>query len=61
MIDGVKLFGMSLYPILLLLLLDSFSHQHLLITFHWSLRDSKPLQVSRTLHSNLADLNNAVV
>ena len=29
--------------------------------FHWSLRDSKPPQVSRILHSILADLNNAVV
>ena len=28
---------------------------------YWSLNDSKSTQVSRTLHSILADLNNAVV
>ena len=39
----------------------SFSHQRLLIVFHRSLSDSKSLQVSRTLLSILADLNNAVV
>ena len=31
------------------------------MVFHWSLSDNKPLQVSRTLLSILADLNNAVV
>ena len=32
-----------------------------MMVFHWSLSDSKFLQVSRTLLSSLADLNNAVV
>ena len=31
------------------------------MVFHWSLSDSKSLQVSRTFSSILADLNNAVV
>ncbi len=31
------------------------------MVFHWSLSDSKSPQVSRTLLSILADLNNAVV
>ena len=31
------------------------------MVFHWSLSDSKSLQVSRTLLGILADLNNAVV
>ena len=40
---------------------ESFSHQHWLIVFHWSLSDSKSPQDSRTRLSNLVDLNNAVV
>ena len=43
--------------ILLLLLLESLSHQH----YEWSLSDSKSPQVSRTLLSILADFNNTVV
>ena len=39
----------------------SFSHQRLLMVSHWSLSDNKSPQVSRTLLSILADLNNAVV
>ena len=46
---------------LLLLLLEDFSHQLMLIVFHWSLSDSKSPQISRTLLSILADLNNVVV
>ena len=42
-------------------LIISFSHQRLLMVFHCSLSESKPLQVSRTLLSILAVLNNAVV
>ena len=38
---------------------DGFSHQ--LMVFHWSLSDNKSPQVSRTLLSILAVLNNAVV
>ena len=37
-----------------------FSYQSLQIVFHWSLCDSKSLQVSSTLLSILANLNNAV-
>ena len=50
--------------LLLLLLLfthNSFSHERLLMVFHWSLRDSKCPQVSRTLLRILTVLNNAVV
>ena len=42
----------------LFLLLESFSHQLMLMVFLWSLSDSKSPQVSRTL---LSILNNAVV
>ena len=41
--------------------LESFSHQITLMVFHWSLSDNKSPQVSRTLLSILAILNNAVV
>ena len=40
--------------------LESFSHQLTLMVFHWSLSDSKSPQVSRTLLSILADLNNTL-
>ena len=40
---------------------ETFSHQHQLMVFHWSLRDNKTPKVSKTLLSILADLNNAVV
>ena len=39
----------------------SFSLQHELMVFYWSLGDDKCSQVSRTFPSILADLNNAVV
>ena len=39
---------------------ESFSHQRELMIFQWTLSDSNSPQVSRTLLSNLADLNNAV-
>ncbi len=55
----------QLIRLLLLLLLlfthQSFSHQRQPMIFYWSLSDSKSLQVSRTLLSILAVLNNAVV
>ena len=38
----------------------SFSHQRQLMVFHWSLIDSKSPQISRTLLSILAVLNNVV-
>ena len=43
------------------LLRESFSHQRKQIVFHWSLNDSKSPQVSWTLFSILAVLNNVVV
>ena len=43
------------------LLLKSFSHQRQLMVFHRSLSDRKSTQVSRTLLSILASLNNAVM
>ena len=45
----------------MILLLECFSHQRLLVAFHWSLGDSKSSQVSRTFHSILTNLNNDVV
>ena len=42
-------------------LIKSFSHPFYLMVFHWSLSDRKSPQVSRTLFSILAVLNNAVV
>ena len=46
---------------LTLLLLEIFPHQHKMIVFHWSLSDSEPPKISRTLLNILTDLNNAVV
>ena len=43
------------------LLIESFSHQFKLMVFHWNMSDSKSPQVSRTLPSILAVLNNVVV
>ena len=43
------------------LLVESFSHQRLLMVFYWSLSNSKSPQVSRTLLNILADHNNPVV
>ena len=42
------------------LLIQSFSHQRHLMVFHWILSDSKLPQVSRTILSILAILNNVV-
>ena len=56
--------SLSLLLLLLLslfLLLESFSHQHSLMVFHWGLSDNKSPQLSRTLLSILANLKNAVV
>ena len=47
--------------VLIILLLESFSRQRLLMVFLWSLIDSKSPQVSRTLLSILTDLNSIVV
>ena len=46
---------------LLILLLEIFSYLHYLMVFHWSLSGGWCPQVSRTLLSIVADLNNAVV
>ena len=43
------------------LLFWSFSHQNYLMVLHWSLSDSKSLQVSSILHSILAVLSNAII
>ena len=50
-----------LHLLLLLLVLLSFPHHRVPMLSHWSLSDSKPPKVSRTLLSILADLNIAVV
>ena len=47
--------------VVIILLLESFSHEHYRMVFHWSLSDSNSPQISWTLLSILADLNNAVV
>ena len=53
---------MLLYIIIIIIIHYSFfSHQRTLMVFHWKLSDSKSPQVSRTLLSILAVLNNAVV
>ena len=44
-----------------IIIILSFSRQRLQMIFHWSLSDSQSPQVSRTLLSILADLDNAVV
>ena len=46
---------------IIFLFLEFFSLALAVMVSHWSLRDSKSPQVSRTLLSILADLNNAVV
>ena len=46
---------------MIIIITQSFSHQRKLMIFHWRLSDSKSPQVSRTLLSILAVLNNAVV
>ena len=46
---------------IVIIFLASFSHQHWLMVFHWSLSDSKSPQVSRTLLSILTDSNNAIL
>ena len=51
----------SLIIIIIIYSFMSFPYQCLLIVPHWSLSDSKSPQVSRTLLSILAYLNNAVV
>ena len=52
---------LCIYHLLLFYAFESFSHQRKLKIFHWSLGDSNYPHVSRTLFSNLADLNNTVV
>ena len=58
----VSHFCIFLYYHLLLLFywFESFLHQHLRMIFQWNVGDSKSLQVSRTLLSTLANLDNAV-
>ena len=46
---------------IIMLLLMSFSYKRYLMVFQWSLSDSKSAQVSRTLLSILAILNDVVV
>ena len=46
---------------IIIIIIIVFSHHRKLMVFHWSLSDSKSPQVSRTLLSILAVLNNPVV
>ena len=54
------IFEQFIYLMSLFIWFSSFYLYHLMV-FHWSLRDSKSPQISRTLLSNLCYLNNAVV
>ena len=47
--------------IIIVIIIVRFSHQRKLVVFHCSLNDCKSPQVSRTLLSIMANLNNAVV
>ena len=53
--------GFTIRRIRLSFSFEIFLHQRLLMVFHWSLRDIKFPQVSRTLLSILAHFNNTVV
>ena len=53
-------YSQSLF-IIIILLLETFSHQRYLMIVLWSLSDSNCSHVSRTLLSTLADLNSVVV
>ena len=58
------IYGSSLFHFIFLIIISlrvKFSQQPQLVVFHCSLSDSKSLQVSRTLLSILADLNNVMV
>ena len=46
---------------IIIIILESFSHQCKLMIFHWSLSDSKSPQVFRIFLSLLADLSNTIV
>ena len=66
-LDSLIFYSSSIFPctkctiIIFILLLASFAHQHLQISFHWSLNDSKSSLVFRMLLSFLVDLKNAVI
>ena len=47
--------------VVIIIIIIIISHQQMLMVFHWSLSNSKSPQVSGTLLSILAVLNNAVV
>ena len=53
----ISFFYFQAVVFVVVLVLVSFSHQHSLVVFHWSLSDIKYPQVSRTLLSILADLS----
>ena len=64
-VDHLSHLVMSSFILNLLILISysfvSFSHQYQLMVFHWSWNDVKFPQVSRTILSILADLNNALI
>ena len=59
--DSLENLNFPFWLSLLLLFFMSFSRQRYLMDFHWSQSDSKSPQVSRTLLSMLAFLNNIIV
>ena len=61
-VDYYKFIIVTIFIIIVIIIIIAhFSHQLTLMVFHWSVSDSKSLQLSRTLLSTLADLNNAIV
>ena len=57
----VSIYWIFRFIIIIIIIIRVFLHQCKLMVFHWSLSDSKSLQVSRTLLSILAVFNNVVV
>ena len=58
---GLSLESIVVVIIIIIIIIESFSHHHQLIDFRWGLSYSKFFQVSRTLLSILADLNDTIL
>ena len=60
-IRTIQSFTNSYYNYYYYLLIENFSRQRQLMGFHWTLSRCNSLQISRTLLSIMADLNNVVL
>ena len=60
LVTSISFLPLFIIIIIIIIIIIVFSHQITLMVFHGSLSESKSLQVSRTLLSILAVLNNAV-